>query len=237
MLTLVPAFYLPSICGHGIYGLLGQSIGYCGPLVCQAYVRDAFGGYQFAERGMVSHPCAHDLRSLSSRFRFANVDFAILWSLQCWMPLYSHVFSYDINCQYSLKFVQRMKSLVQWFQDFGSKAMKMFSDALRIIKCIGKFHLPRHCGKCRYKFSFNFLPGVAITDGEAPERIWSSLNALGQRTREMSAGHRHNVINEYYSDMNWKRTQGLGMSHCVMRVSLSATDCFSISCGIESEVH
>lgn len=89
----------------------------------------------------------------------------------------------------------------------------MLPDSLRTIFAVPKFHLAGHCEKCRAKFSFNYLPGVGMTDGEAPERIWSSTNALGQRTREMSGGHRHDVINEYYGDMNWRRTQKLGESY------------------------
>ncbi|PCH35458.1 hypothetical protein WOLCODRAFT_156151 [Wolfiporia cocos MD-104 SS10] len=41
-----------------------------------------------------------------------------------------------------------------------------------------------------------------MTDGEAAERVWAVLNVLGARTWEMSAGHRHDVINDHHSDMN-----------------------------------
>ena len=49
-----------------------------------------------------------------------------------------------------------------------------------------------------------------MTDGEAAERIWSILNVLAARTREMSPGHRHDVINHFYNDMNLRRLQGIG---------------------------
>ena len=48
-----------------------------------------------------------------------------------------------------------------------------------------------------------------MTDGEAPERIWASLNNLSMRTKEMSSGHRHDVINDYYSDMNVRRVHNM----------------------------
>lgn len=63
-----------------------------------------------------------------------------------------------------------------------------------------------------FKFSFNWLPGVAMTDGEAPERIWAILNGLASRTQEMSSGHRHDIINDFYGDWNVRRVHGIGLS-------------------------
>ncbi|THG97971.1 hypothetical protein EW026_g4122 [Hermanssonia centrifuga] len=73
---------------------------------------------------------------------------------------------------------------------------------------------------CRYKYSLHYLPGVGMTDGEAPERIWASLNALALRTREMSSGHRHDVINDFHTDMNIRRTHD--MSHFLKRKNVEA---------------
>ena len=80
---------------------------------------------------------------------------------------------------------------------------------------VGKFHLPGHKSSCRYKYSFNFLPGSGMTDGEAAERIWAVLNFLGLRTREMNPGHRHDVMNQFYSYMNVNRVHGLGKQESV----------------------
>ncbi|KAI0708129.1 hypothetical protein C8T65DRAFT_708633 [Cerioporus squamosus] len=74
---------------------------------------------------------------------------------------------------------------------------------------IGKFHLPAHIPSCRFKHSFNWLPGVGMTDGEALERIWSTLNALAERAKEMTSGHRHDFLNDMYNDMNIRRLCGL----------------------------
>ncbi|KAI0713022.1 hypothetical protein C8T65DRAFT_695089 [Cerioporus squamosus] len=74
---------------------------------------------------------------------------------------------------------------------------------------IGKFHAPAHTVSCRCKYSYNYLPGVGMTDGEAAERIWAILNHLAARTKEMSPGHRHDVINHFYNDMNVRRLHGI----------------------------
>ncbi len=143
--------------------------------------------------------------------RFANVDFAMLSGLRLWRNLFMHVSAYDINCQYRINFEKRMQAFRELTMPFSS----IPSFSLRekyfpyTLAGVGKFHIPAHNASCRYKFSFHFLPGVGMTDGEAPERIWATLNALGLRTREMSSGHRHDVINNFHTDMNIKRTHDM----------------------------
>lgn len=48
-----------------------------------------------------------------------------------------------------------------------------------------------------------------MTDGEASERNWTEMNGLALRTREMSAGHRHDVINFFNNDMNLRKLVGM----------------------------
>ncbi|KAF7799991.1 hypothetical protein EIP86_011234, partial [Pleurotus ostreatoroseus] len=48
-----------------------------------------------------------------------------------------------------------------------------------------------------------------MTDGEAVERIWSALNGISLRTREMASGHRHDTINDFHDYKNVERTNGL----------------------------
>ena len=134
--------------------------------------------------------------------------------LQRGVDLLLHVSAYDINCQYRIHFDERMLEL------YNTRA---HTPALSVINMnvaklfpwtvagVGKFHLAGHKPDCRYKWSFHFLPHSAIMDGEAPERIWSVLNLLGLRTREMNPGFRHDMINEFYGYMNIKRVHGIGI--------------------------
>ena len=127
--------------------------------------------------------------------------------LRRWSFLKRHCNGYDINCQYRKKFRRRMEDIQTHFPNLQSIRLDYLPYTL---PAIGKFHAPAHTGTCRCKYSYNYLPGVGMTDGEAAERIWSILNGLAARTREMSPGHRHDVINHFYNDMNLRRLQGIG---------------------------
>ncbi len=98
-----------------------------------------------------------------------------------------------------------MKEFNKMIDSFDSIQTTQFPQT---VAGIGKFHIPAHKPDCRFKFSLGYLP-VGETDGESPERLWSVLNGLALRTREMTAGHRHDVMNDYMNDMNVRRTHGL----------------------------
>ena len=119
-----------------------------------------------------------------------------------------HCNGYDINCQYRIHFRQRIKDWRKMFPTLKGFQIKYFPYTLAGI---GKFHAPAHTASCRTAYSYNFLPGVGMTDGEALERIWSVFNALATRTKEMSSGHRHDVINDFHSDMNVRRVHAMRM--------------------------
>ncbi len=118
-----------------------------------------------------------------------------------------HISAYDINCQYRINFAQRMKTFREKFT--GCLPSITQTNFPPTILGIGKFHLPAHIPSCRFKYSFNWLPGVGMTDGEALERIWSFLNALAKRAKEMTSGHRHDFLNDVFNDMNIRRLCGL----------------------------
>ena len=54
------------------------------------------------------------------------------------------------------------------------------------------------------------MPGVGVTDGEAPECRWASSNAIARSTREMSSGHCHDVSNLHSGDYNIQKTFNMG---------------------------
>lgn len=146
-------------------------------------------------------------------WRYANVNLAVASGLQRWSELFMHVGAYDINCQYRLHFNKRMKTLCETLEELKIGHLIKINRAKLFpwtVAGVGKFHLARHCVDCRYRWSFNFLPYSTMMDGEAAERIWSVTNALGNRTREMNPGHRHNAMNEFYSDQNIRHVHNIG---------------------------
>ncbi len=187
---------------YGLLGALGVGFWYTRVIMCTTYVCIARGRCRPSEGGTVSPMITfvmNDFITWSSSF--ANVDFAMISGLRLWADLFMHVSAYDINCQYRINFEKHMEAFRQLTTEFESIPMriKYFPWTL---PGVGKFHLPAHNAFCRYKFSLNLLPGAGMTDGESPERIWASLNALALRTREMASGRRHDVINEFHADWN-----------------------------------
>ena len=138
------------------------------------------------------------------------MDLAYLSGTQPYITLPMWVSGYDVNCQYRKNFVTRMTFVRSVFggMSFVPRAEVMFPPTL---VAIGKFHLPAHKASCRFKFSYNFLPGVGMTDGEASERIWAVLNSWSTRTKEMTWGHRHDVLNDVLNDMNVHRVHAMRM--------------------------
>lgn len=138
--------------------------------------------------------------------RFCWVNYCMCSGLQPWLGLERHCCGYDINCQYCIHFRKRMQVMQK---DFGHLSSIRLKRIPFILRCIGKFHGYAHELRCRSRFSYHYMPGVGMTDGEAAERIWSTLNNLALRTKEMSSGHRHDIINDFHSDMNIRRVHGL----------------------------
>ena len=140
--------------------------------------------------------------------------------LRPWQCLHRHCSGYDINCQYRKNFKARIEQMQQTFPQLNSIRINLFPWTL---PAIGKFHAHGHQASCRSNYSYHFLPGVGMTDGEASERIWAVLNYLASRTKEMGEGHRHDVINDFHSDMNARRVHSMREPY-LLTVSCSKSD-------------
>lgn len=141
-----------------------------------------------------------------SRYRY--VDFALVSALQDYLVLLLLVGTYDIHCQYIRNLQKRLKD------QFGVVLDELDSivsaELPEIVAAVGKYHLCMHKGECRTRHSLHFLPGSCMTDGEMLERIWVVTNGVARRTKEMSAGHRHDILNDHYSDLNVRRVHSMG---------------------------
>lgn len=115
------------------------------------------------------------------------------------------VVSYDIACQWSAKFYERMsrKFPSNWFINAGNTDITFL---------VPKFHLPAHVEKCHRDYSFNLTKGVGRTDREGVERGWSRINDLSTSTREMGPGARQDKLESHMGDSNWKKKTMLGTS-------------------------
>ena len=114
------------------------------------------------------------------------------------------VVSYDIACQWSIHLWDRMKTY--------DHRLQLDNTGWNIVFAVPKFHLPAHIKRCQTAFSFNFLPQVGRTDGEAPERGWADINPVAASTREMGPGSRHDTLDDHFGYANWRIFVNLGKS-------------------------
>ena len=112
------------------------------------------------------------------------------------------VASYDIACQYGVKFRERM-------QKFGSMSHAL-SPKVTLEFVIPMFHIIAHVDKCQTRHSLHYQPLMARTDGENIERGWANLNAMSMPTKEMSPGSCHDTLNKHLQGWNWTRIISLG---------------------------
>ena len=106
------------------------------------------------------------------------------------------VLTFDVNCQYSKKFWERMK-------DFP---LEMQIDEETIVEfAIPSWHINAHGPGCRADFGLSFRDGVGRTCGEEVEVAWAGTNPLGPSTREMGPGARHETLNGQWGGLNFRR--------------------------------
>lgn len=133
----------------------------------------------------------------------------MLSALQPYLPLELVIMMYNIMCQYVIRLGIRMDeeftpALLEELISISSK------DLPEIIAGVGKYHLSMHTKECRHRFSLNLLPCACMDDGETCERLWGLINAVSRATKEMGAGHRHDVLNDVINDLNIKHLHNMG---------------------------
>ncbi|KIK78259.1 hypothetical protein PAXRUDRAFT_36671 [Paxillus rubicundulus Ve08.2h10] len=67
---------------------------------------------------------------------------------------------------------------------------------------VPKFHLLAHIGLCQTKYLFNFH--------KAPKHGWANINPVATSMREMGPGNRHDMLDDHFSNWNWKKVCALG---------------------------
>ncbi|KAI0741135.1 hypothetical protein C8Q76DRAFT_608959 [Earliella scabrosa] len=188
------------------------------PTTCHKFGAMGYSRYGGRVTGIVGLTCARHMFALrlgavdmDTGESFDYIDWVHCSGLRWYIKLFLLISGYDINCQYRIKFDQRMRTIRE---KFGGLDSVPTSPLPRTIAAVGKFHLPAHIPSCRFKFSYNFLPGAAMTDGEANERMWPVMNGLASRTKEMGPGMRHDTINDVYGDINIRRVHNTPRDLC-----------------------
>lgn len=107
---------------------------------------------------------------------------------------------YDINCQYSVHFRDRVKL---------TKSLH-FPEDVTLVPAIGQFHVHGHKDSCFARYSPSLIPGAGEVEGEIVETLWSNLNDLASSTRGMSIAHRDELLDCHMNDSNFKKMIGIG---------------------------
>ncbi|KZV60139.1 hypothetical protein PENSPDRAFT_540919, partial [Peniophora sp. CONT] len=141
---------------------------------------------------------AHGIVDLPKGEKHLSMDYCIFGMLgRTAKTLRKIVFSYDIVCSWSVHFFQRLEDL------YGD--IYKLPDDHEFTFVVPKFHLEAHGEDCKCAFNLNYTKGVARTCGEGIEAGWADMNLIGVFTREMSAGHRHEIIEDFMSAINFRK--------------------------------
>ncbi|KAF8069293.1 hypothetical protein FPV67DRAFT_1415377 [Lyophyllum atratum] len=148
-------------------------------------------------RGEMILPCG--VGDLIKGERYPNMDFVFASALR-FFSFAILLVSYDIACQWIKNFYLRMED---WPDGLH------LSPRSRVIPAIPKLHEPAH-KETHDQLSFNHILGAGLTDGECPERIWAGHNALGNSTKTMGPGSRHDALDDHFGFWNWLKYCSMG---------------------------
>lgn len=117
----------------------------------------------------------------------------------------SLIISYDIACQWSLYYRERMKDLPPHMQ----LALPDGPGELRYA--IPKYHFAAHKEKGHNIYSLNLMKGAGRVCCEQIERTWPKHAETAASTREMGPGSRHDTLEDHFQYTNWRIYCSLGM--------------------------
>ncbi|KAF7294627.1 CxC2 domain-containing protein [Mycena indigotica] len=141
------------------------------------------------------------LGDLQKGERYCNMDW-ILFSAIMALTLLWITISYDIACQWKVHLNQRMMRL--------PSNMTLDPDATKVQFGLPIWHAESHTKSCRDTNKLDYKPGVAKTDGEAIERVWSVLNPAALATKEMGLGNRADTLDDRVDNHNFLKNMMLG---------------------------
>ncbi|KAK6974865.1 CxC2 domain-containing protein [Favolaschia claudopus] len=128
--------------------------------------------------------------------RYSNMDFLVVSVLLVYHVL-CMIISYDIACQYSIHFWDRM---VQFPRHLWLKV-----PPREVRWKVPNFHLPAHKKRCHAAYSFHYTRGAGMTHGEGVEQNWSFSNGAAASTKLMGPGARQATLEDVFGFHNYDR--------------------------------
>lgn len=114
--------------------------------------------------------------------------------------------SYDVGCQYVVRFPLRIEGIAEIVDDLVSIKS---TNLPTIHGCVGSFHVRMHKLDCQVKQNPQFLPGWGQTYGDQPEHIWAISNEDAPMVQEMTLGHRQDRQNDGLADINIRQVHAM----------------------------
>ncbi|KAL1942577.1 hypothetical protein VTO73DRAFT_6179 [Trametes versicolor] len=165
------------------------------------------GKFRFLElSGIVAITCRHvffrsgAVVDLITGERYLFMDLALQGGLRGTQDLQERAFTYDVICMYLRKLLERFRvhfpDLVPLVEDF--------------LCCLPKFHSHAHKELCQIVYALSYTTGFGLSHGEGVETPWAELNFAGLTTREMTAGARHDALNDLFNFWNRQKLENIG---------------------------
>ncbi|KAJ7141828.1 hypothetical protein C8R43DRAFT_1131140 [Mycena crocata] len=154
------------------------------------------GGVVCARHEMVRPQGIGDLQKGE---RYANMDYILLASIVGVAAMYI-VISYDIACQWRIN----LPTLPE--------EMRINLDKVHVSFGLPVWHTAAHERKCQIQNSLTYMEGVAQTDGEGIERLWSHIIQLAWAYKEMNEGAREDAIEDMIDYLNHEHNISQGTS-------------------------
>ncbi|SJL15740.1 uncharacterized protein ARMOST_19245 [Armillaria ostoyae] len=134
--------------------------------------------------------------------RYAPMDYVFGSTLMTFTGLLQVIISYDIACQW---FINLSKRMAAWPTKISG------IPQANLTPTIPKFHEPAHKQENHQEFSCNFIKGMGNSDCEVPERLWGPNNQIGNSTKTMGPGSRHDVLDDTFGFWNWMKYVTMGL--------------------------
>ena len=134
------------------------------------------------------------------------MDFIVATALKIYGELPPLVISYDIVCQWALRFLERIRNFPVHLQ------VELPNGPGELRFAIPKYHFRAHKEEGHNKYSLHLMKGVGRVCGEQIERTWPKHSETAGSTREMGPGSRHDTLEDHFNYTNWRVLVSLGAS-------------------------
>lgn len=164
-------------------------------------------------------------------FRFAYVDVPLASVIRQQDKRQRHIHTYDIGCKYSVNFQKRITTSTEG-EVVNTEAALRGSLPMDVLIApedfpadfeikVPSWHVLGHTQDCILQNNLRYTPSVGRTAGEGVETIWSVMNKHQHSTREMSHGHRRDVLTDIFNDYNWRKLTREGMLLQICHITAS----------------